>query len=1583
MACTQPADESPVHPLWPLAFAVAVALGLLSASAPSFAAGTPATGTVADQLITITGSESRADDGDYVSAQDALDTFHTFFIEVPEGTQRLVVDLFDMDVLIGIDDGTNGDQPAERDRIRRYEAFLTDPIGNFNDRVGYSLASYELYDPTGTRVTTKRIFGSHFGPELADGAWLGFYDSNTADTSGGSQWLDQFGAAAFDNDDGTQTFATDWIENEGAGISLCNTSAGAAAGLIRITGGRLRISDDCDFSPDLGREPSIERELDLTGFTSATMSFDFETTSQIEKPDALVVEMSTDGGATWTIIDDFSGYDGVAVSGTRSYDITEFISSQTRIRFRVENLYAGSNEAMFFDNFEILATATAAAAPMAGHWELRVDMSSAVAQTGLNGDETNAFGIRAHDGDTTAGGTEIPVYTQVYTGGINPNDSSRTYGVFPYVTSGCFFDSHDFDWDADLPSNTVPDPDLDPPFGFLEYTSRQGIFSHREDTVLSENNNWNTENVTGFTDNDEADDYGVWRLDFETQDPNDGNYLPIYITEFDAAGTNPPPLAVPEPDSFRIYLPTDAGTAPVKPYLSQYVTFVATQPFGATNPPAPGTTARYAVSVTVVNPAGSYGDIEFSSTRTVTAHFPGGPNLTYQGVALLDQGTVVSQPTVGTSTAGDIVWNPGTLAAGGGSDNFTKITYLVDLTAPAPGPAYSVDITATPASGNGTRAVWLDETGDDRVGSRAIQAFGPLCELRIQDAPATPVVVSRFSAFPDPGGLGLEWHTASEAKTVAFDLYRLEGDRRLRVNRRPLGALVDAPQGGVYRIVDPGASAGDAPSYLLVERTSDGRRLPYGPFAPAVDWGHAGGPLSAAGNAYSRQPHAPRPFAERLNQARLPLTGAAPPRPGSETGRRGAVRVAVETDRGGLHRIDAASLGDLFGLTSKGVEDALRKHGFRLQRRGEDVAWIAAPGAQGLDFWARDFDSPFTALDVYWLELGRGLGMAKRDDRPAPPDWGTESFRTELHLEQDLRPVMLLPLDPEGDHWFWSFVQATGQSSADVELDVPNPVVGSSFARLTVHLQGGGDGPHLVGVSFEGQSLGQVTVDGVEAVSATFDVDPTALRDGANRVTLTSLGGDLVFLDSFDLTYDRRYLAEDGSLVAPAGPNRLVGVAGFPAPDVRVFDLADPDRPVWLADARAYAEGSTFRAVWRATSSVTPYAAVSISAAGVPAALRVDTPSDLAATHHEVDYLVIAAGPLVDAAGALADYRRDRGLETMVVDLQDIYDEFADGVSDPRAIRDFLRHAHQNWGRPPSYAVLVGHGTWDYRNRLGTGGNLLPTLLTNRGDSLYPTDAVLADLEGDDGAPEIALGRLPVLSAGELADHLAKIQAYESDVDQPWDHRVLLLADFADSAGDFSATSEALADLVPDRFEKSTIHLDDAADLEASRQLLFQALDTGATLVHYGGHGGLDRLSATSPGLLNMNDIPNLANGGRTPVLTAVTCNVGLHGLPVADSLAEALILEPEAGAVAVFAPSGLSEHHDAEDLGDRLFRELFQQRRDRLGDAVRSALSSTASTGAPPELLKTYQLLGDPALEIQLRPEPTVPCTADCGGNG
>ncbi|HEX2641539.1 MAG TPA: hypothetical protein VHU81_01000, partial [Thermoanaerobaculia bacterium] len=625
-------------------------------------------------------------------------------MEVPPGLTRMVIDIFDADVGAGA--GANEDD-AGRDR----------------DRNGFNTtATYSLIAPDGTTRTPVFTTGNATLPAGADNAWLSFFDST------GETYRDNFGANLYTNNDGTLSWGSNWLET--------NDDGSPTGGVMQVTGGELRLQDDGG-----GGASTIERQANLTGngFTTATFSFNFRTSNQVDAGDQFRVQVSANGGGSWTTLETFAG--PFTTTQSRSYNITSSAASNTRIRFIEVTGYNGGNESFFVDNVQIKAGTITP-----GHWEVRVDQTA-------GGDDINAFGLRAHDGTSGSGGTELNVYYDSHNQhGVNPPASgtrTRSYTFHPYITSGCSASENDFDYDSN--SGTV---------GSMSLTSRSGSFTQNiASSSLSTNDVWNRDTFTGWTSDTDSAGYGIWTATVNITSylvngtPN-GNYANLWFANFQAAAN--PPAANPTTNAFRVYLPNDAGAAPAKPYIEQFVRYAQVGP----NPPAAGQTSRYAVTVRVVNPAAFA--ITFSASNLVTSNVPGG-GVTYAGSAAVGQGTILTQPAVGGT--GNITWNPGTLAAGGTA----ILTYRVNVTPTTAG--QRMVTTATPASGNGTRATWLDETGNTTQ-SRATYTAGPLCELAITEGLLTEALVSSFTAREENGAVVVEWQTASEAGTVGFDLYR-------------------------------------------------------------------------------------------------------------------------------------------------------------------------------------------------------------------------------------------------------------------------------------------------------------------------------------------------------------------------------------------------------------------------------------------------------------------------------------------------------------------------------------------------------------------------------------------------------------------------------------------------------------------------------------------------------------------------------------------------------------------------------------------------------------------------------------------
>jgi hypothetical protein len=508
---------------------------------------------------------------------------------------------------------------------------------------------------------------------------------------------------------------------------------------------------------------------------------------------------------------------------------------------------------------------------------------------------------------------------------------------------------------------------------------------------------------------------------------------------------------------------------------------------------------------------------------------------------------------------------------------------------------------------------------------------------------------------------------------------------------------------------------------------------------------------------------------------------------------------------------------------------------------------------------------------------------------------------------------------------------------------------------------------HHVAVYLNGNAIGEAWWDGAARNEAAFEFSQSLLVDGDNTVELrglldTGAAYSIFYVDSLDLSYSRRYEAVDGSLVFRGDGNATVTVSGFASGGVMVLDITDPFRPeaVEAVNIEQGADG-TYSVSLSPETADSEYMALSTDAAITDFTAWADEPSSLASGSNGADYVVITPDELADAAQDLADYRRGQGLEAMVVKLEDIMDEFNYGNFSPYAVGDFLAYAHGTWSKAPRYVVLLGEGTYDYRDINGLGGNLMPPAMVDTPYGLAPSDNYLADADLD-GVPDVAIGRVPVLTSDEAASYLAKVKAYEGyDKDEGI---VLLAADDPDDGGDFTSYSDRLAGLVADGRTVEKVYLAYHTTSDA-RALLMAALDGGASVFNYVGHGSPD--SMAYEGLFKTSDVSAIEGGSRLAVVSAMTCFTGNYAYPGYDSLGEALLLEPDAGAVAVWSPSGLSLNAQAAALDEKFFEGLFVDGAGTVGDAVLAALAEFG--GRYPDagyIINIYNVLGDPALRLR-----------------
>ncbi len=170
--------------------------------------------------------------------------------------------------------------------------------------------------------------------------------SDTFDTStytGGTGW--SAGWTEFDASPTRFIAGTSNSDNTPAsGNVVYGTSAGAGTDLSMAFVGHGNQFND-----------SIQRQANLLSYTTATLTFTYKL-QNIESPDAVAVQVSKDGGATFTTLATYTANTGGSYVASGNLDISSYISDKTVVRFAVTGGFGETDDRFFVDNVTITAS---------------------------------------------------------------------------------------------------------------------------------------------------------------------------------------------------------------------------------------------------------------------------------------------------------------------------------------------------------------------------------------------------------------------------------------------------------------------------------------------------------------------------------------------------------------------------------------------------------------------------------------------------------------------------------------------------------------------------------------------------------------------------------------------------------------------------------------------------------------------------------------------------------------------------------------------------------------------------------------------------------------------------------------------------------------------------------------------------------------------------------------------------------------------------------------------------------------------------------------------------------------------------
>lgn len=676
----------------------------------------------------------------------------------------------------------------------------------------------------------------------------------------------------------------------------------------------------------------------------------------------------------------------------------------------------------------------------------------------------------------------------------------------------------------------------------------------------------------------------------------------------------------------------------------------------------------------------------------------------------------------------------------------------------------------------------------------------------------------------------------------------------------------------------------------------------------------------------------------------------------------------------------------------------------------------------------------YTNTNIYWLTYGINLGlrMATRDGSDPGGTTAATTFTKTVRIEQNLLYRSSIPMT-EADHWYWTLFYATNPffpstDQADYSFSIDAPASGNYSATLQVVMQSV-FGTHQSITSLNGTQIDTSDWSGSGEHIATIPFTQSLLAI-TNTIHITqptaTSSSSIDYFNYFTLTYASAFSATNNLLrfQQPIANSWLYTVTNFDASAIDAFDITDPYSVTQIVNGAS--SGSGPYALQFADNNPGSRDLIALSASGLrtPSSIIKDTLSNLKDTGNSADYLIIAASSLTSSLQSLQTLRSGQfPRPAKLIDVQDVYDEFNDGVVNPKAIHDFLQYAYTSWVTPSaSYVLLVGAGNFDPKGYCVLGCNLSSSaspISTPVGSNLLTpylkmVDPIIGEAPSDNclvafaaecsfgthTLPYMNIGRLPADSPADVTALVNKIIAYETPPSGPWRWTSSFATANAfdssgvlDPGGNFWFYSDEIVGNAayfpisqvgqriyynkcdPITYPQCSLpYTPPYTNSAAMTATILSAINAGRLFVNYVGHGArFEWASRDGDTILDVGSLSNLTNGSKTPIMLELTCNTGyyiypLPSDPTSKSLAKVNVNLSGKGAVASWAASGqgLVTGHDLLEKG--FFDAVMNQNLLRLGPATTAGKQVLNASASNLDLLDTILLFGDPATTVAMQ---------------
>jgi len=655
--------------------------------------------------------------------------------------------------------------------------------------------------------------------------------------------------------------------------------------------------------------------------------------------------------------------------------------------------------------------------------------------------------------------------------------------------------------------------------------------------------------------------------------------------------------------------------------------------------------------------------------------------------------------------------------------------------------------------------------------------------------------------------------------------------------------------------------------------------------------------------------------------------------------------------------------------------------------------WEYKPGEKTFSHYIHHY----VDTNYYWLTYGgaQGLRMASLPSLNEPGAFAPRSTVGKLFIEEEKNKTRV----NSGREWYGQYFDAVKDNLAVIPNRLDGLITSDPIHYRFVFLSRS-NAFATFRVEDSGVQLGSVQIPPTDISSIVYyeaiKSDVVSFQRPGNltnnqstlRITYEATGSVAEgYLDWLEILYSRNFQAVNDLLNFTSPDTNAViqyDLGNFSTSSISVYDVTDPYNVKVISGANISGGSVRFQARQNA-GGVSEYYAVGPNGYKTPTGIRKMGNSNVHGFADGAEFVIITHSDFLTQAQRLKSHREQPGpdrLTTVVVNVQDIFNEFSGGLLDPTAIRDYLRYAYDNWKVKPRYVLLLGDGDYDYKNVIAQDKNWIPpyeTIETLYKINTYCTDDYYAEIVGNDPIIDLAIGRIPVRTPQEAQIVVDKIIAYETNADfDPWKNRITFVADDGlTSTGDdgpiHTAQAEELAErFTPAEFEKEKIYLIEYPTVQTSggrtkpdaAKAIVDRINRGSLIVNWTGHGN-NQVWAHEGVFRRETTIPLLTNKDRLTFIGAATCDFARYDKPDEQSATELLLVKENGGTIATLSSARAVYSFDNAEFNNVFFTYLLSRdasrRLARLGDALFSVKRTHFSINDT-----KFGLFGDPTLRLK-----------------